>query len=100
MKQFLIYIFLPVFCFSQNRYTINDIVTPTKEKITYLKSTMEPLNGMIYNDQGDVGLYIDGQKTGVHKSWYKSGQLRYVFNYKKNQFNGEQKGWYENGKLK
>ena len=38
-------------------------------------------------------------KSGIHKSWYENGQLKYKQPYKNGKKHGIYKGWYENGQL-
>ena len=54
----------------------------------------------MYNKFGDLGLYIDGKRNGLHKEWYESGQLKYETNFNDGKLNGLYKEWYEDGGLK
>ena len=38
-------------------------------------------------------------KTGLHKDYYKSGEVSSIFSYKLGKLDGDWKQWYENGKL-
>ena len=39
-------------------------------------------------------------KDGIHKAYYKTGQLRLIENYKNGKFDGERKVFYENGQIR
>ena len=109
-------------CTSENRYHIDEITNPT-DTLGYLKYDMSLLNGVVYNDFGEVGVFVNGKRNGFHRQWYKNGQLRYEWrysnnnctgyrrwykngqidqeeNYKNDKYDGIQKVWYENGLLK
>tara|TARA_A100001011_G_C13725318_1_gene601283 strand:- start:26 stop:532 length:507 start_codon:yes stop_codon:yes gene_type:complete len=94
----LLIICLIVSC-SQNRYHVNEITKPT-DGLYYLKNDMSLVNGIIYNKFGDVGLFKNGIKNGVHKIWYENGQLKYQGNYINGKPDGVYKSWYKNGQLK
>jgi len=98
MKQILI-LLISVILFScsdnEIRYHINKTTSPT-DTLTYLKSDMTPLNGMVYCKYGDNGFYINGKKDGEHKRWYDNGQLKNLGNYDNGLFINYQ-SWFENG---
>jgi len=77
MKQILI-LLISVILFScsdsEIRYHIDETTSPT-DTLTYLKSDMKPLNGIMYCEFGENGKYINGKKEGIHKDWYESGQI-------------------------
>ncbi|MCJ8289096.1 MAG: toxin-antitoxin system YwqK family antitoxin [Crocinitomicaceae bacterium] len=79
------------------RYSEDQTVCP-KGTITFLKSDMEPLNGIVFNDHGDIGEFIDGKRNGTHKFWDENGLLKAQGTYK----DGEEytgKKFYENGQV-
>ena len=86
-------------CSSENRFHIDEVTNPT-DKLCYIKSTMSVLSGVVYNDFGDLGLYVNGEVDGLHRSWYENGQLKLERNYTDGELNGLLKVWYENGQLK
>jgi antitoxin component YwqK of YwqJK toxin-antitoxin module len=86
-------------CISNNRYHIDEVTNPT-DTLYYLKSDMSLLNGVVYNEFGDVGLFKNGKPNGLIKTWYKNGQLELERNYTDGELNGLLKVWYENGQLK
>ena len=101
MKQILIFL-ISVILFScsesEIRYHIDKTTSPT-DTLTYLKSEMKPLNGIMYCEFGENGNFINGKKNGIHKTWYEDGQLKsegYKIDGKED---GIHKTWYENGQL-
>ena len=42
----------------------------------YLKFDMTLLNGFVVCEFGDVGLFKNGLRDGVHKEWYENGVLK------------------------
>jgi antitoxin component YwqK of YwqJK toxin-antitoxin module len=80
-------------CFNGNkRYHIDETVSPT-DTLTYLKSNMKPLNGVVYCEFGENGKYINGKKDGEHRRWHNSGELSTLVNYKLGKKNGLCKSW-------
>jgi len=44
--------------------------------------------------------YTDGLKSGIHKSWWKNGVLKFEYHFdNKGFYNGTVKDWYQNGQL-
>ena len=89
-------------CSNENkRYHIDETTSPN-DTLTYLKSDMSLLNGIVFGEFGEFGKYVDGIKDGIHKEWYESGKILLEETYKlgdKN-FNGfYRKYWFENGQL-
>ena len=85
-------------CSSENKYHIDEVVNPT-DTLFYLKSEMSLLNGVVFSDFGDVGLFKNGKREGVHKKWYENGQLEYEVHFKDGKVDGVGKEWYENGQI-
>jgi len=99
MNNFLtILSFLLLISCSQKKYHIDEITTPS-DTLSYLKNDMSLLNGLVYCEFGDLGLYVNGKKDGVHKEWYENGQLMFEKNYKNGTRDGLFRFWYENGQL-
>ena len=84
---------------SQNRYHIDETTNPT-DTLCYLKSDMSLLNGVVYNEFGDIGLFKNGKREGLNKIWYDDGQIMSKRKYKNGKWVGLHKVWYENGQLK
>ena len=87
----LLIICLIISC-TQNRYHEDEITKmlgsigmkskiPT-DTLYFLKNNMSLVNGIVYNEFGDVGLFTNGIKNGIHKEWYNDGQLKEEVNYK------------------
>ena len=83
---------------NQNRYRLGEILV-VSDKLCYLKHDMSLVNGIVYNEFGDVGLFTNGIKNGIHKKWYENGQLEFELNLKNGKKDGLYKWWYENGQL-
>ena len=50
-------------------------------------------------DDREYYVLPNGDKHGIYKSWYESGQLFCQTSYKNGQEDGEYKLWYDNGQL-
>ena len=98
--------------------------------ISYLKETMEPINGIVVieYDNGNIackwnfingirpdgvikayhingklrlkGFIENGKIEGLYKTWHESGKLQSEVNYKAGLEDGIRKAYYENGQLK
>ena len=103
MKQLSI-LFLSVILFScsdgDKRYHIDETTSPS-DTLTYLKSDMSLLNGVVYSEFGENGRYINGKKDGIHKEWYESGQIKSELEFEKGKsvFKKYTKYWYDDGQL-
>ena len=105
----------------KKKYHEGEIVSPG-DSIAYLKSTMKPIDGYVYNEKGTLGLYKNGKKEGLHKRWMynmyeeknyvqgnlegysrlwydKSQQLKSEEYYHNNKIEGISRYWYENGQM-
>ena len=104
MKKITHLLLLSIILFScsngSKKYSIDE-TTSTSDTITYLKSTMEPLNGIIVCEFGENGKYINGKKEGVHKEWYDNGQISSELEYEngKRTYKNYMKLWFDNGQL-
>ena len=74
---------------SENRYHIDETTNPT-DTLFYLKNDMSLLNGVVFNEFGDVGLFKNGERDGLHRKWFENGQLEEEVNY----INGLRNGLY------
>ena len=105
-------------------YHQRDLITYDKSNLTFLKKNLQPVNGIVYCDHGEIGNFIQGKREGRHKEWFENGQLRgdwnfenglaegfiirrydnwqiqSELNYKKGKLNGMAKSWYRNGDLR
>ena len=84
---------------SQNRYHVDKTTFALKDTVVYLKHDMKPINGVLYCDYGDVGIYVKGKKDGLLREW-KNGQLQFEGNYKDGKRDGLIRKWYDDGQLK
>jgi TonB family protein len=99
MKRTLIIIFLFTgFSYAQQRYDQGKTVCPN-DTLTFLKFDMIPVNGIVYNEFGDLGLFENGKPEGLHKRWYANGQLKSEIHYKNGQYHGSRKQYFSNGKI-
>ena len=79
------------------RYHIDEITSPSNT-LTYLKKDMSLVNGIVFCEFGDMGLFKEGKEAGVLKGWYE-GHLIYEYNYKEGKEDGICKMWYKNEQL-
>lgn len=88
---------------SQNRYHVDNTTYLFYYDDTVVKSKhdMKPINGVLYCDYGDIGIYVDGKNhDGFKRRWYRNGQLYYEYNLKDGKKDGLGKAWHKNGQLK
>jgi antitoxin component YwqK of YwqJK toxin-antitoxin module len=100
MKNYIILVFL-VSCYgisvAQERYPEKEV---TLEHDTMcLKKTMHKISGIVYNEHGEVGEFKEGLQEGLHKEWYRSGNLKDEINYNSGQKNGEYRYWSDQSQL-
>lgn len=86
------------FSYAQQRYDQGKTVCPN-DTLTFLKFDMMPVNGVVYNKFGDLGLFVNGKPEGLHTRWYENGQLESEIQYKNGHYHGSRKQYYSNGKL-
>ncbi len=100
MKNLYTIIFFLLFHISiyGQRYHMDETTKPN-DKLRYLKYDMSLVNGIVFCDYGDWGLYKDGKPTGLHKRWYKDGQLKVEVNVRDGKLDGLYTKWYWNGQL-
>ena len=84
---------------SQNRYHVDKTTFALNDTVVYLKHDMKPINGVLYCDNGDIGIYVNGKIDGLCREWYTNGQLMYEHNYKDGKEDGLGRMWYDNGQL-
>ena len=99
MKRTLIIIFLFTgFSYAQQRYDQGKTVCPN-DTLTFFKFDMIPVNGIVYNEFGDLGLFENGKPEGLHQRWYENGKLESEIQYKNGQYHGSRKQFFRNGQL-
>ena len=84
---------------SEIRYHIDEVSFPN-DTLTYLKSDMTLINGVVYSEFGELGKFINGEREGRHKRWYENGQLTNEGEYSEGNLIGPYKIYYQNGQLK
>ena len=67
--------------------------------LAYLKTDMSLLTGEI-KDNIYKGLFVNGKREGLHRWWYKNGQLEAEGNFVNANQDGLWRLWFENGQLK
>lgn len=102
---FLIVIISSEILFGQSRYNIEDVYclpknTPIEESLCYFKYDMTELDGMVYCEHGDIGLFKKGKKNGLYREYYKNGNLKYDGYFLNGYKVDNHKEWFEDGKLK
>ena len=84
---------------SQNRYHVDKTTFALYDTVVFLNHDMKPINGVLYCDYGDMGIYVKGKVDGLHEAWYENGQLQYEWNFKDGKEDGLSRAWYEDGQL-
>ncbi len=56
-KLLLLLLCVPLIGLGQNRYHIDEVTSPN-DTLTYLKHDMSLLNGIVYSEFGDLGMYV------------------------------------------
>ena len=90
---------------SQNRYHVDKTTFAAMstfaltDTVVRLKYDMKPINGVLYCDYGDMGIYVEGKNDGLHRGWWSNQQLSSKCNYKDGKRDGLCRYWYENGQL-
>ena len=77
------------------RYHIDEITSPSNT-LTYLKKDMSLVNGIVFCEFGDMGLFKEGKEDGILKHYYENGQLMWKCNYTDGEKVSE-KCWNETG---
>tara|TARA_Y100000739_G_scaffold52607_1_gene42017 strand:+ start:482 stop:1387 length:906 start_codon:yes stop_codon:yes gene_type:complete len=105
MKKLLIVLFcLAIFnagCRQKTeRYNMNEV--GHKNGINYVKSTMEPVNGIVYGEDENGQLMLeanfkDGRYHGFARTWHENGELHTESSWKDEKEDGVFSIWYENG---
>ena len=112
MRSILSILLISVILFScsngNKRYNIDETTSLYYDSLTYLKSEMTLLNGIVYSEfiengkkkRKVNGKYVNGRQEGTHRKYHEGGQLFIETVYK----NGDNKknytkGWYKDGQL-
>ena len=74
-------------------------------KSVFFKNDMSPVNGILTCKYGEVGLFVNGRREGIHKTWFKSnnknndGQLSSISNFQNGKQIGSYKEYYSNSNI-
>jgi antitoxin component YwqK of YwqJK toxin-antitoxin module len=82
---------------AQNRYAENQVTMD--HDTMFLKKEMHKINGIVYNEYGEIGNFLDGFREGIHKEWFRSGNVKDEITYLKGQKEGGFKYWDDKGQL-
>jgi antitoxin component YwqK of YwqJK toxin-antitoxin module len=86
---------------SQNIYHVDKTTFALQDTVVLLKYDMKPINGVLFCDYGNMGIYSEGKlKDGLFRSWHTNGQLKWEYNIKYGNRDGLIRNWYDNGQLK
>ena len=72
---FYVFIFSYVSFFSQSRISEKDIVMD--HDTMFLKKDMHKITGLVCNEHGEVGKFVNGMREGLHKEWYRRINSRF-----------------------
>ena len=84
---------------TQNRYHVDKTTFALKDTVVFLKYDMKPINGVLYCDYGDIGVFVEGKPDGLVRLWHENGQLEDEVTYKNGKKDGLERIWHENGQL-
>jgi antitoxin component YwqK of YwqJK toxin-antitoxin module len=60
---------------------------------------MHKISGIVYNEHGEIGTFINGLRVGTHKEWFRSGNLKDEISYSNGLKDGEFRYWDDKGQL-
>ncbi len=87
---------LAYFLYDMNRYHISELVVGDDIRTRF---DMKPINGYVYDDNGDWGEYIDGKPSGKIVKYNEFGNIIYEQIFSQGEPNGIKKQWCSNGQL-
>ena len=94
---FLLAFFYHHFSYAQNRYEENWVVLD--HDTMFLKKDMHKISGIVYNKHGDIGTFFQGLREGLHKEWFRNGNIKDEITFKNGMKNGEFRYWDDKGQL-
>ena len=71
---FLLAFFHYHFSYAQNRYEEDWVVLD--HDTMFLKKDMHKISGIVYNKHGDIGTFFQGLREGLHKEWFRNGNIK------------------------
>ena len=84
-------------CFAQDRFLESDVVMD--HDTMFLKKEMHKITAIVYNKHGDIGYFKNGLREGLHKEWFRNGNLKDEINFKNGLKHGEFRYWDDKGQL-
>ena len=95
---FIVFVLLLTFnSFGQQRYPEKEVTMD--HDTMFLKKDMHKISGIVYNEHGELGVFKDGLREGVHKEWFRSGNLKDEISYSNGLKDGEFRYWDDKGQL-
>ena len=94
---FLLAFFHYHFSLAQNRYEEDWVVFD--HDTMFLKKDMHKISGIVYNKHGDIGTFFQGLREGLHKEWFRNGNIKDEITFKNGLKNGEFRYWDDKGQL-
>ena len=91
-------------CIGQSRYAVDETNYYDKDMVVLLKSTNEPVTGVVYKNYSDGQLsweinYKYGKQDGLKRAWFLNGPMRLEENWIAGELEGISRIWYWNGQL-
>jgi antitoxin component YwqK of YwqJK toxin-antitoxin module len=101
MKFFNLFIVLVLYLnlsvIGQQRYPEKELTMD--HDTMYLKKDMHKISGLVYNEHGEVGFFKNGLRNGIHKEWFRNGNLKDEISYSNGLKDGEFRYWDDKGQL-
>ena len=94
---FLLAFFHYHFSYAQNRHEEDWVVLD--HDTMFLKKDMHKISGIVYNKHGDIGIFFQGLREGLHKEWFRNGNIKDEITFKNGMKNGEFRYWDDKGQL-
>ena len=95
---FIVFVLLLTFnSLGQLRYPEKEVTMD--HDTMFLKKDMHKISGIVYNEHGELGVFKDGLREGIHKEWFRSGNLKDEISYSNGLKDGEFRYWDDKGQL-
>ena len=89
--------FLAISGFGQSRYAEKEVVMDNDT--IFLKNETLKVSGIVYNEHGEIGSFKNGLREGIHKEWFRNGNIKDEITYSSGLKNGEFRYWDDKGQL-
>ena len=66
--------FLAISGFGQIRYAEKEVVMDNDT--IFLKNETLKVSGIVYNEHGEIGSFKNGLREGIHKEWFRNGNIK------------------------